>query len=373
MTVASCVPPAAHSEGLECLAAPTGASDGFGYSLAATGRTLLVGDPQANTVWVYEDGENGFKQTRALQPPAGSDAADYGKGFGHAVDMDASGALIIGAFAEDAMGVAPRKNSGDGFRRLSEIFVASDTSRPVTEVPRLYELMETEAFGFSVTRTDDHIALGVRAIAGERYGLSSVLVINLADGNHTRIDAPTPDAGVDFGFALASGGDTLVIGAPWLPPSGGALIYDLAANERSIVTTLKDTPRTGFSVAMDGKRVALGGEATVVVDRNGGDWAVSTILASVNGTVAVGDGRVATLREATRNRGIGERPTTPPMDLTLTVDGVTTTNRLAEPGRLGRGNWPHRSIAATDDFVLLGRPSEVRGCKVTILDLKLPN
>jgi len=354
---------------IKCLSAPEGSSESFGFSVAAIGRAILVGDPGANRVWVYEQGQNGFEAVRAFQPPSGSDAAAFGNGFGRAIDFASNGAIVIGAFAEEALGVAPRRQAGDGFRRLSEVFVARDMRSPVDKVSGLNALTETETFGFSVTRTGDYVGIGLRAIAGERYGLSSVLVIDLADGDQTRIEAPTADAGVDFGFALASSGNVLAIGAPWLSPAGGAVIYDLAAGNQSTVATSQDTPRTGFSVTTDGQRFALGGEATVIADKSDDAWVVSKTLASANGIVAIGNGRVATLREATRNRGIGERPSTPPLDLTLTIDGVTTSSRLAQPGKLGSGNWPYRSIAATDDFAVIGRPSEVRSCKVAVVEL----
>ncbi|WP_181711333.1 hypothetical protein [Roseovarius sp. TE539] len=352
------------------MTAPVDASDGFGYSLAATGRTVLVGDPQANTVWIYKDGEDGFTQTRALQPPAGSDAAAYGTGFGHAVDMDESGALIIGAFAEDAMGVVPRKEPGDGFRRLGEVFVADDPEGSLTQVPGLDALTGTEAFGFSVARTGNHVAMGLRVIAGDQYGTSSVLLVDLASGARTRVSAPTPESATDFGHALASAGRILVIRSAWLAPSGGGVIHDLATAEQSVLAFPQETPRAGFSVATDGTRAVFGGEATVIAKKTDDAWMVTETHAEVNGTVATGGGRIGTLREASRDRQLGARSTTPSLDLTVIADGAAVSKRLAAPGHRSLGQWPHRVLAMGWDFAVVGRPTEVGTCKLAIVRMQ---
>ena len=363
------MPLTALSSELQCLNVPSGASESFGYSLAATNEVVLVGDPGANIVWAFEEDAEGIWQASAIHPPSDSDADEFGRGFGRSVAIDADGAIVIGAFVEEALGVTPRKKPGDGFRRLGEVFFAPDTTSPVVLLPGLDALKDTEAFGFSVTRTGRNIAIGMRKVSGERYGSSSVLVSDVASGAQTRVSAPTSESANDFGYALASAGTTLVIGSTWLAPSGGGVIYDLDTGEKSVLTLPQETPRTGFSVATDGTRAVFGGEATVITERMANGWVVAETFAAVNGTVAIGGDRVGTLREGARNREAGANATTPPLDLTVITDGAAVISRLAEYGDRADGQWSHRALAMAADFAVVGRPIEVEKCKLAIVHL----
>lgn len=357
------------SSELKCLNAPSGASESFGYSLAATDDVILVGDPAANVVWAFEEDAHGAWRASAIRPPSGSEAAALGRGFGRSVAIDTDGAIVIGAFVEEALGVAPRKKPGDGFRRLGEIFVARDIADPVMEVPGLDVLADTEAFGFSVTRTGRHVAIGLRVIAGDQYGTSSVLLVDLASGAQIRVTAPTSESANDFGYALASAGGMLVIGAPSLAPAGGGVIYDLEIGAHSVIAPPQKTPRTGFSVATDGAGAVFGGEATVIADNEGDAWVITHILTDEIGTVVIDSGRVVTLRGASRVL-TGAMTATPPLEISVIENGSILLDRLAPPGNDANGRWPHRALAMKSEFVVIGRPTETKNCKVIIISLK---
>ncbi len=356
------MPVMAEGSELQCLQAPKDASDSFGFSVAAVDHTILVGDPQANTVWVYEKDANGFREARALRPPPESEAAKYGKGFGRSVAIDESGALVIGAFFEEALGVAPR-GGGAGWRRLSAVFVADNTAALVREIPGLGELRKMQGFGFSVARHGRHVAVGLRSIAGERYGMSSVLLLDIDEGSQTLIEAPTPDAAMDFGYSLSITKGVLLIGAPWLPPSGGAAVYDLGDGTQSILFAPESASRTGFSVAIDGVLAALGGEVILSAHIDNDKWTFTEVLVEGDGTVAVSGGRVGILSAASRALG-GAVTDTPPLDFTVIERERVFTERLASPGGDAEGRWPHRALAMTPDFAVIARPTEADNCKV---------
>jgi hypothetical protein len=90
----------AQPSGPVCLATEPGDSRSFGYALAIDKNYLAVGDPEANRVVLYHRGSEGeWSRVQELLPPDGSEAAEAGVGFGHALDLS-DGTLVIGAYRE---------------------------------------------------------------------------------------------------------------------------------------------------------------------------------------------------------------------------------------------------------------------------------
>lgn len=68
----------------------------FGYTLAAQGGYLVVGDPHANHVIIYtRNRDDKWLRTRKILPPKNSTAYKVGSGFGHTIALDGD-TLIIG-------------------------------------------------------------------------------------------------------------------------------------------------------------------------------------------------------------------------------------------------------------------------------------
>ncbi|MEM8723599.1 MAG: hypothetical protein AAGE84_30690 [Cyanobacteria bacterium P01_G01_bin.39] len=68
----------------------------FGYTLAAQGGYLVVGDPHANHVIIYTcNRDDKWLRTRKILPPKNSTAYKVGSGFGHTIALDGD-TLIIG-------------------------------------------------------------------------------------------------------------------------------------------------------------------------------------------------------------------------------------------------------------------------------------
>ena len=359
----------ASADPLQCLDNPSGASESFGYGIAATDGLILAGDPGANTVWAYERKSQGGWELGAIRPPRNSQVADLGRGFGRSVAIDRDGGIVIGAYIEEAMGVTERKEPGDGFRRLGEIFVAEDISITPEKVPGLDSLTKTQALGFSVTRTQTDIALGLRTIRGENYGRTSVLLVDLEEGSQKRIQPTVNESQVGFGYSLDSANGLVAISASWLEPAGGGVIYDIESHSRTVITPPKGMERTGFSIATDGDEVVLGGSSTVTAHQSDGKWAVDYTLPQINGVVAIAGDQTLTLKQPARAVELGYDVNTAPLDLTLSNGEQSETVRLADRGRYAERHWSRRDLAAFGDSAVISRVTEVEDCNVSIVNL----
>ncbi|MGK7910979.1 MAG: hypothetical protein AB4050_05765 [Synechococcus sp.] len=231
-----------------CFVPQEGDSRFFGSTLAASDDYLAVGDSAANQVTLFRRTPNGrWFRWQTVSPPAGSDAARAGSGFGSAIALDGT-TLAIGARSLSALSSSDRLNlsddldpsgssgrlnrsdfasadEGDGY--TGSVFatsIAEDSLAPLQEI----SIPDRNRVGHAVSVSGDRVAIRSSFTDGLGRQRRRVLIADLITLETTDIiEAPTLQAGSSFGTAVDLNDFTLVIGAPYDPPEGAAWIYPL--------------------------------------------------------------------------------------------------------------------------------------------------
>jgi FG-GAP repeat len=220
----------------------TVAGDIFGYSVAVSGTTAVVGAPYhasyAGRAYVFTKTATGWKQVAELK---GSDTV-AGDDFGSSVAISGTTAVVG---APDAGSNAGRAyvftKTGKGWKQVTELKVAGDH------------------FGSSVAIS------GTRAIVGaaDLIGLGQAYVFTEMGGAWKQAaELKNPNAG--FGYSVAISGTTAVVGAP-----GGAFyaglgfVFTKTATGWKQVAELKVSDSVtgeffGYSVAISGTTAVVG-------------------------------------------------------------------------------------------------------------------
>jgi hypothetical protein len=194
---------------------PTATADSlFGYSVAVSGPTVVVGDPGANTepgtAYIYLNGGSGWPTTPnvTLADPA----ATAGDVFGASVAVSKK-TVLVGAIAT---------KSGRG---AAYIYLNGASGWPTAPTATLSDPADAagEAFGFVALQGTNAVvgAPGANNEAGLVYiytdgrkGWSTVPSVTLSD--------PAATANDLFGISEAVQGNTLVVGAPGTDTEAGA-------------------------------------------------------------------------------------------------------------------------------------------------------
>ncbi len=239
---------------------------GFGWSVSLTPDAMAVGAPGLRywrgAAYVYTKPSEGWKSSSdaaKLSSPRG--ATD--QNFGTSVSLS-GGTVAVGAIRDSEPGSAYlfTKPGAGPWQSTSD---AIEVNAPLEEGLPL--------FGSSVALTDDTLVVGMPSWSGR----GAVYVYTKPAGGWASVSDPiklTPADGNDgdmFGASVAISGDTVVVGAPGngdhdlsgavyvftKPPTGWGATSDAA----------KLTPETrnlndwfGFSVAIDGDAVVVGGQ-----------------------------------------------------------------------------------------------------------------
>ena len=205
-------------------AADAAAYDAFGYSVALSGDTALVGAPHhdaagkddAGAAYVFTRSAGVW--TQAAEPVAAAGAA--GDRFGYAVAISGDTALV-GAPYHD---VAGKANAG-----AASVFTRSGGAWTFRQT--LTAGAAGDRFGHAVAIAGDTALLGApwHAAAG-KADAGAAYVFTRSAGAWTRqakltADAATTAAGAagdQFGYSVAVAGDTALVGAPWRDTAGKA-------------------------------------------------------------------------------------------------------------------------------------------------------
>jgi hypothetical protein len=294
------------------LSNPTPAGDDrFGYSVAVSGDTVLVGAPRDDTamadggaVHIFDTVSGNLLNTLTNPTSSGNDYSDY---FGCSVAISGDSA-IIGAYSDNTgatdTGMAyiydvsngsisftlhnPSPANGDNFGY--SVSVSGDT----VIVGTLYDdtgaadagavyvfdgstgalshalIMSTPAasdyFGSSTAISDNTLVVGAYCDDTGATDSGVVHVFNAATGNLIgSLANPTPAISDKFGYSVAISGNNLVVGAyqddTGATDAGAAYIFD--ATTGNLLHTLADpTPEIndwfGYSVAISGNLVVVG-------------------------------------------------------------------------------------------------------------------
>ena len=248
----------------ELHAADAQARDYFGSSISVDGDWLITGADledaggfQAGAAYVFHRTSGVWAQAAKL---LASDAAEQSQ-FGEAVALDPVTA-VIGASYDDEKGL----NCGAAyvFERTGTVW---SEVRKLTASDALAE--SEQAFGRSVAVDSDRVVVGAPQAGGFR-GAVYVFERNQGGpgnwGEVVKLTAPSPVAGDNFGTAVGLDGDTLIVGAvgdaqggAW---SGAAWVFRFDGASWSVAAKLVASDAAPFDyfgqVALSGGRALIG-------------------------------------------------------------------------------------------------------------------
>jgi trimeric autotransporter adhesin len=249
---------------------------GFGYSVAVSGDTIMIGAPSASlngtilvgAVYVFSRPTNGWKTTSKFNAKLVGSTTENA-GFGGSVAMS-NGTAVAGAAGEDAAYVFVRPKSGwKGLLSPAAQLTVLGGSRG-------------DAFGFSVSVSGDTVVagaplanssgiFGTNSYTGEAY-----VFVRPTNGwsNMTQTASLVASDGRDgdaLGWSIAISGDTVVAGAYKAPHEGGAgpgvtyLFAKSAGGWKDMFQTAELTASDGspgdafgISVSISGNTILIG-------------------------------------------------------------------------------------------------------------------
>lgn len=277
------------------LASDGTAYDLFGFAVAISGRTALVGAYQhdahsadSGAVYVIQNIGGVWTQTAEVSP---SDAApgDY---FGGSVALSGDVA-VIGAPGDDDHG------SGSG-----SAYVFQNLGGAWTQIAKLTapDGVAGDYFGVSVGVSGETAVIGAYGDDDHGTYTGSVYVFQRLNGTWTqtaRLVASDAAIADFFGKSVSVSGDTIVVGAPRDDDrdvdSGSAYVFQQAGGvwtqmDKLIASDGSAYDYFGGSVAISGDTIVVGAEnhrdvrgAAYIFERVGDTWTQSAALTAVNG------------------------------------------------------------------------------------------
>ena len=234
----------------------------FGYSVAVDGPYTVVGTPDANlsgchwsgVAYVYNTGTGALVATLNNPTP---DARDQ---FGWSVAVSGS-TVVVGA---------PYDFTATTWTGSAYVFDAASgnllwtLNKPTPAAGG--------SFGYSVAVSGSTIVVGNINDGTGASDAGSAYVFDAASGNLLRtLNNPAPAAGDNFGSSVAISGDTIVVGAykddAVATDDGSAYVFD-AATGNLLWTLNNSAPVTngwfGFSVAISGSTIVVGAPYRII-------------------------------------------------------------------------------------------------------------
>ena len=245
--------------------------DNFGYTLAVSGNTMVVGAWQNDSLransgaaYVLENGTtDGWQHVAKLIP----DNADFaGDEFGKAVAIDGD-FLVVGAQFDDTL---------DKDRGAVYVFKKTpDAETPWTQVAKLTsnDTAFRDFFGQTVAISGTRVVVGAPEddSAGKQQGAVYIFELDSTDDSWNQVAKLSADDGEAndlFGSAVAIHDDTVLVGAAEhsvqdVNNTGAAYVFAYAGGSWSQVTKLTagdgdEKDRFGFAVALSGDRALVG-------------------------------------------------------------------------------------------------------------------
>jgi len=186
-------------------------SDNFGYSVAISGNTVVVGaryeDPgaisDAGAAYIFT--RSGTTWTQQAKLVASDAQASDNFGWSVAIDGDT---VVVGAYLEDPSAIS---DAGSAY-----IFTRSGTTWTQQQKIQASDAQATDWFGHSVAIDGDVVVVGahledtVAASAGAAYIFSRS---GTTWTQQSKIQASDPENSDWFGWSVAIDGDTVVVGA----------------------------------------------------------------------------------------------------------------------------------------------------------------
>jgi hypothetical protein len=293
-------------------ASNTGASDEFGYSVANSGDTVVVGaynedssatgvngDQNDNSavnsgaVYVFTRSGTTWSQEAYLK----ASNAEAGDNFGFSVAIFGD-TVIVGAYGEDSASPIVNGDQNDNSTPNSGaayVFVRSGTTWSQQAYLKSATILRADMFGYSVAISGDTVVVGaygedskstgVNSTFTKKASLSGAAYVFTRDGitwsQQAYLKASNTELGDYFGWSVAVSGDTVVVGAfgedshavgvdgdqtdNSAGSSGAAYIFTRSGTTWSQEAYLKASNTGasdyfGFSAAIAGDTVVIGAE-----------------------------------------------------------------------------------------------------------------
>lgn len=262
------------------------ANDFFGWSVAVSDDTLLVGAVDAGDVgqgaaYLYQFQNGTWQQIQELSPGVSGDF------FGNALSIDNT-SLAVSATGAGTAGLVYVYQNANGTWDLSQVVTPNNTASGLV-------------FGYTLALHGDTLIVGA---PGFQSNQGAVYVFTRNNGTWIQNQQIVADDGVDgdgngFGSALAFSGDTLVVSSPNFNLAQGAVyVFDLING--TWVQSQKIVGETvgiifGESVSIDGTTFIVGAPlgqvdgntlgVVYVFQKSGDSWIQSQKLAANNGAM----------------------------------------------------------------------------------------
>ncbi len=357
----------------------------FGGSVALSGDTLVVG---ANGYDLYGNQRHGFVYvftrsggvwTQQQQLTAGDGAANDYFGYSVAISGDT---LVVGAISGDI-----GANSRHGL-----VYVFTRNGAVWTERQKLIagDGAAGDNFGTSVALSGDTLAVGARFddINGNWGQGSAYIFTRIGEvwSQQQKLTAGDGAGGDEFGSSVALSGDTLVVGAPHdhiesFDNVGSAYIFTRIgaawSQQRKLTSSVSKTPIFGHMVAISGATVAVSaggwyplyGETEIIPDtvyvftRKGTVWTEQARLTNSNYPVGSFFGNAIAISSDTIivgaydnwNGGISDEG----VAYVFTRNGaIWSLLQKLMPGDGAAFDDFGKSVAISDDTIIVGSPGD---------------
>ena len=262
------------------------ASDGaasalFGWSVAISGDTAIVGAASRGVAYVYV--RNGATWSEQAQ------LSVSGSFVGETVAISGDTA-VVGARGENS------------FQGAAYVFVRSGITWSQQQALTASDGAADDNFGWSVAVSGDTAVVGAPYKANQQ---GAAYVFTRSDGSWSEQDklmATAPGASDLFGGSVAISGETILIGVPgdnltpFSPSSeGSAYVFLRTTGAWSVQAFLTADPNDdsfsfGQAVAISGDRAIVGGLNVAYVFKRSGTWSLPQRLLTNPGEALTGDG-----------------------------------------------------------------------------------
>jgi len=234
--------------------------DRFGSSLSIDANTALIGAQPTDTSSAnYSGSVYVFVRTGtewAEQAKLTASDTDLGDRFGSSVSIKGDSALI-GAHRDDDAG----SRSGSAY-----VFVRTGTTWTEQSKLTASDAAPSDEFGFSVSIEDDVALIGARRDddAGINSGSAYIFVRSGPTWTEqVKLTASDAAGGEHFGFSVSLNGESSLIGAPFNNDSGSAYVFTRRGTYwiEQVKLTASDAANNDFfghSVVLDGGAMIIG-------------------------------------------------------------------------------------------------------------------
>ena len=354
---------AGHVQAATSLVPTDGQQDFFGFSVAVSGNTALVGATTAHhhtgAVYVFTRGAQGWVQQARL---TAADAFPR-DGFGNAVAIDGNTA-VIGAVDRGLNALRSFHGIGGAY-----VFVRHGTtwSQQALLLPDSLDNVVGESFGFSVGLSGRTLLVGAPGDSGEqgavfeftRTGATWAQTAKFTGSNSVGFDT--------FGWALAFSGNRAVVGAPQQDGfTGEAYIFTQSGTQfteqAAVVGPHRQTGDLfGRSVGLSGTTALIGApgaDAAYVFVQAGSRWNRQAALTPAGGRPVGGIGQDAVTvsgNTAVAGADFANSQTGAAYEFVRTGTHWTQKAKFIDPAG-ARSDMLGRSVAIAGTSILVGVP-----------------